>query len=179
MQTQVGSNSDSASRSYEALRRIARALDVHSRKLYRECSLTSPQMLCLSTLKCEGAQILSTLAARLHLGVSTTNGIIDRLEAKGLVQRSRSREDQRKVFITITPEGEELLDKVPELMRDIYAQAFARLSPEEQQVFASMLERLAGLLDPSGNIQPYHDLIAYAETNYEPDRPGGHAVALE
>lgn len=179
MQQYVCADRDSAGRSYEALRRIARALDVHSRKLYRECSLTSPQMLCLRTLKCEGAQILSVLAARLHLGASTTNGIIDRLEAKGLVRRSRSLEDQRKVFIAITPEGGELLDKVPELKRDIYAQAFAQLSPEEQPAFALMLERLAGLLDPSGNNQSYHDLIAYAETNYEPDRPGGNAVPME
>ncbi|RXK85037.1 MarR family transcriptional regulator [Chlorobaculum sp. 24CR] len=179
MQQQMCSDRDSAGRSYQALRRIARALDVHSRKLYRECSLTSPQMLCLRTLKCEGRQILSALAARLHLGVSTTNGIIDRLEAKGLVQRSRSQQDQRKVFITITPDGEELLDKVPERTGDIYAQAFAQLSPEEQPAFASMLERLAGLLDPSGNIQPYHDLIPYPETSYQQDRPEGDPVALE
>ncbi|MBN1929740.1 MAG: MarR family transcriptional regulator [Chlorobiaceae bacterium] len=179
MQQQVCADRDSAGRSYEALRRIARALDVHSRKLYRECSLTSPQMLCLRSLKCEGVQILSALAARLHLGVSTTNGIIDRLEAKGLVRRTRSPQDQRKVFIAITPEGEELLDRVPELMGDIFAQAFVRFDSEEQPAFASMLERLAGLLDPSGNIQPYHDLIAYAETSYQADRPAGDPIALE
>ncbi|HHE32299.1 MAG TPA: MarR family transcriptional regulator [Chlorobaculum parvum] len=179
MQQHVYSDRDSAGRSYEALRRIARALDVHSRKLYREYSLTSPQMLCLHTLRLDGQHILSVLSGRLHLGVSTTNGIIDRLEAKGLVLRSRSQEDQRKVFITITPEGEELLDKVPELMRDIYAQAFARLEPEEQLVFSRMLDRLADWLDPAGNKQPYHDLIACPETNYQPNRPGGHTIGLE
>lgn len=179
MQQPVCSDSESAGRSYEALRRIARALDVHSRKLYREYSLTSPQMLCLHTLMRDGEQILSVLAARLHLGVSTTNGIIDRLEAKGLVRRSRSQQDQRKVLITITPDGEELLDRVPELMRDIYAQAFVHFAPEEQLAFSAMLDRLAGWLDPSGNNQRHHDLIACPETNYETDRPGGHAVGLE
>ncbi len=179
MQQPVCSDSESAGRSYEALRRIARALDVHSRKLYREYSLTSPQMLCLHTLKREGMQILSALAARLHLGVSTTNGIIDRLEAKGLVRRNRSREDQRKVLITITLDGEELLDRVPELMRDIYAQAFARLEPEERSAFSRILDKLADWLDPSGNNQSYHDLIACPETNYETDRPEGHAIGLE
>lgn len=178
MQQHVYSDRDSAGRSYEALRRIARALDVHSRKLYREYSLTSPQMLCLHTLKLEGEHILSALAARLHLSVSTTNGIIDRLEVKGLVLRSRSQQDQRKVFITITPEGEELLDKVPELMRDIYAQAFARLEPEEQPVFSRMLDRLADWLDPSGNNQVYHDLIPCPETDYQTNRPGGDPIGL-
>lgn len=176
---QVCSGPDSAAHSYEALRRIARALDVHSRKLYREYSLTSPQMLCLHTLRREGKHSLSVLSGRLHLGVSTTNGIIGRLEAKGLVRRSRSLQDQRKVLITITPEGEELLDRVPELMRDIYAQAFTRLEPEKQSAFSRMLDRLADWLDLAGNKQPYHDLIACSETNYQQNRPGGYAIGLE
>lgn len=133
---------------YQALRRITRALDVHSRKLYREWKITSPQFLCLQGLGKESVRTLSLLAAELHLGVSTVNGILDRLEARGLVSRSRSLEDQRKVLLSVTPEGQALVDSVPELMRDSYARAFGSMSPEEQEQLSRLLGTLADRLDP-------------------------------
>ncbi|TCD48706.1 MarR family transcriptional regulator [Chlorobium sp. N1] len=135
-------------RGYHALRRITRALDVHSRRLYREWKITSPQFLCLQALEKESVRTLSQLAAELHLGASTVNGILDRLEARGLVSRSRSQEDQRKVLLSVTPEGQALVDSVPELMRDSYARALGRMSLDEQEQLSRLLGRLADHLDP-------------------------------
>jgi DNA-binding MarR family transcriptional regulator len=44
---------------------------------------------------------------------STMTGIIDRLERKGLVRRSRSSPDRRMVSISITGPGKALLQKIP------------------------------------------------------------------
>ncbi|MBF0586613.1 MarR family transcriptional regulator [Prosthecochloris sp. N3] len=166
---------DHSSVSLRALRRIIRALDVHSRKLYRECNITSPQILCLHSLAAEEHHTLSSLARELHLGLSTVNGIIDRLELRGLVKRTRSTTDQRKVMIGITDAGQDLLQTVPELMRDLYAQAFSRLPSEEQITLASLLDRLAGHLDPDNpdkgrkpeTIESTHDVITNTGTDYQ------------
>ena len=175
MKTDTESSIERSADSLRALRRIIRALDVHSRKLYRECNITSPQMLCLHSLAEKKQYTLSLLANELHLSMSTVNGIIDRLELRGLVKRTRSRKDQRKVKIGITDTGLKMLNTVPELMRNRYAQAFSKLSVEEQLTLAALLDRLAGHLDPekpekgrkNKTIHPTHELINHPGTDYQ------------
>ncbi len=158
-----------------ALRRIIRALDVYSRKLYRECHITSPQILCLRNLSGTTPQTLSSLASQLHLSVSTVNGIVDRLESRGLLHRSRSMEDQRKVMIGITPAGQNLLNTVPELMHDQFAQAFRKMADQDQCTLSELLEKLAGHLDmpvddPGSNPEisyPSHAIITNSGTDYQ------------
>ncbi|MBC8524357.1 MAG: winged helix-turn-helix transcriptional regulator [Chlorobium phaeobacteroides] len=164
-----------SSRSLRALRRIIRALDVHSRRLYRECNTTSPQISCLNTLAKKGNQTLSALSQDMHLSVSTVNGIIDRLELRGMVSRTRSIQDQRKVVLSITQAGTDMLNTIPELMQDIYAQAFTRLSPENQDALSQLLEQLADHFTPTEKEQGHnteiitsnHDFISNAGTDYQ------------
>ncbi|HED31224.1 MAG TPA: MarR family transcriptional regulator [Prosthecochloris aestuarii] len=170
-----GLHEEFSSASLHSLRRIIRALDVHSRKLYRECNITSPQIHCLHNLTQKGTQTLSSLARELHLSLSTVNGIIDRLESRGMVLRTRSTEDQRKVMIAITDEGRALLLTVPELMKDLYTQAFGKLEKEDQKTLAHLLGRLANHFDPHNEpqghnteiIQPTHDVISSPGTDYQ------------
>lgn len=147
-----GITNDSA-RSYKAWRRIMRSLDVHSRKLYQTWNITSPQIHCLHTLSANNQHTLSSLAENLHLSSSTTNGIIDRLELKGLVRRERVEKDQRKVNLVITDMGCDILKSVPELMRDIYTEAVNRFSREEQHILSELLLKLADNLDPINSLQ--------------------------
>jgi len=105
-------------------------------------------MLCLHSLEKNCNQTLSRMAEELNLSVSTMNGIVDRLESRGLVLRSRSDLDHRKVHLSITAEGTMLLTSVPELMRDSYARAFGSLSEGEQELLTVLLVKLADRFDP-------------------------------
>ncbi len=49
------------------------------------------------------------LAERLQLRHHSTVELIDRLVNKGLVERRRDDEDQRRVLVSLTPQGEEIL----------------------------------------------------------------------
>ena len=62
-----------------SIRKMIRAVDIHSRKLYHEYKITTPQLICLHSLQREGPMTLSRLAGEVSLGLSTTNGIVDRL----------------------------------------------------------------------------------------------------
>lgn len=55
---------------------------------------------------------IRTLADRLTLKHHSAVELIDRLEAHGLVRRSRSREDRRQVLVSLLPRGEKLLEQV-------------------------------------------------------------------
>jgi DNA-binding MarR family transcriptional regulator len=55
---------------------------------------------------------IRALSERLLLKHHSTVELVDRLEAKGLVVRSRDREDRRQVCVNLRPKGERLLEKV-------------------------------------------------------------------
>ena len=87
------------------LRRITRAIDLNSKRLSVENNLTSPQTFSLITIYHKGPLTLAEVANKVHLSPSTMVGIVDRLEAKNLVIRERSKTDKRQVRIKITEEG--------------------------------------------------------------------------
>lgn len=55
---------------------------------------------------------IRTLAERLALKHHSAVELIDRLETHGYVRRTRSRDDRRRVFVTLLPRGERLLELV-------------------------------------------------------------------
>jgi DNA-binding MarR family transcriptional regulator len=61
----------------------------------------------------EGSQAtIQTLAERLALKHHSAVELVDRLETHGYVRRTRSRDDRRRVFVTLLPRGERLLEQV-------------------------------------------------------------------
>jgi len=143
------------SRSFEfrilsSLRRIIRSVDMYSRKLNVEFGLTTPQLLCLDALARTGETTLSELAKEVNLGSSTVNGIIDRLEAKQYVERNRSTGDRRKVFIRLTGQGSELVERAPSLLQDRLSDSLARLQETEQLTITISLERIVELMEAQG-----------------------------
>jgi len=49
------------------------------------------------------------LSERLQLRHNSAVGLVDRLAARGFVKRNRGEKDRREVYISLTPEGEEIL----------------------------------------------------------------------
>jgi DNA-binding MarR family transcriptional regulator len=55
---------------------------------------------------------IRTLADRLALKHHSVVELVDRLEQHGLVRRTRSRDDRRRVLVSLLPRGEKLLEDV-------------------------------------------------------------------
>jgi len=132
---------------FQSLRRIMRAVDLYSAKLASNYRITSPQLICLLTLRDDGPLTTSALAKLIHLSNSTVVGILDRLEKRGLISRERGREDRRLVLVSITREGEDLVNKAPSPLQDQLATALHHLSDEEQADIASALDRVVKLME--------------------------------
>ena len=148
-----------------ALRRIIRAVDIHSRKLHNNLNITTPQLICLYSLQNNGPSTLSDLALSVKLSMSTVNGIVDRLESKGLVNRERGTKDRRKVYVTPTDYGQVFTKAAPSLLQDRLSQSLRELPQLEQIAIAMSLERVVGLMEAE-NIDASPNLIAQA---FEPE----------
>jgi len=91
-----------------------------SEQVAREAGLEPQQHQLLLALKGlpEGRKAtISELAERLQIQHHSTVELIDRMVERDLIQRSRDDEDQRRVFIKLTPQGEEVLRKLSLLHR--------------------------------------------------------------
>lgn len=73
--------------------------------------LTYPQYLVLNVLWREDEQTVGTIAHSLALESSTLTPLLKRLEAAGLLQRTRNLSNERQVVVALTDEGRALQHK--------------------------------------------------------------------
>ena len=78
------------------------------RRLLRDLDLTYPQYLVLLVLWEQDELIVTEICDRLFLETTTLTPLLKRLEARGLIGRRRSREDERQVVVSLTDEGRAL-----------------------------------------------------------------------
>ena len=105
-------------------------------------NLTPVQFSVLQAVACQPGIDQRTLASAVALDTSTTAGVVDRLEARGLMQRNASAQDKRVRLLTLTTSGQELLQLAEAPMLRAQALILAPLSETEQVQFMAMLQRL-------------------------------------
>ncbi len=130
-----------------ALRRIVRAIDMHSKKLAQHHGVTGPQILILKRLSEAPELAVGELAKRVSLSQATVTDILDRLERRGLVMRVRSTSDKRRVLVRATPEGERLLENSPPLLQESFVERLRELPDWEQTLILSCLQRVSTMLE--------------------------------
>jgi DNA-binding MarR family transcriptional regulator len=74
--------------------------------------LTVAQLRLLLVLHARGPSRMSAIAAELDVALSTATGIVDNLVKKGLVTRQTDPQDRRLVIATLSPGGQELINKL-------------------------------------------------------------------
>jgi DNA-binding MarR family transcriptional regulator len=130
-----------------ALRRIIRAIDIHSRSLVQRFDLTGPQLVVLKELISVSPRSVSELATAVNLSQATVTGILDRLEKKSMVLRERDTSDRRKVMVSPTEAAEKVLAGAPPLLQEHFTKAFAKLPDWQQTQILSSLQRIVTLME--------------------------------
>ena len=132
------------------LRQIVRTIDLDGRELSRHSGMTTPQLILLQTVESQGPSPVGSIAKAMNLTQATVTNIIDRLEIKALVVRTRSQSDKRKVLISLTTAGEQALASCPTPLQQQFTLAFNQLQGWEQSQIVATLERVSSLLGGSG-----------------------------
>jgi MarR family transcriptional regulator, organic hydroperoxide resistance regulator len=111
--------------------------------LGEEFELSPAQCHLLHLIEPERPLPMARLAETLGCDASNVTGLVDRLEARGLVQRWPSVDDRRVKVIQLTPTGSRLRTQ---LLRRITGQscALSKLSVAEQRALVRILEALVG-----------------------------------
>ena len=128
------------------LRRVFQVVNEYSKRAERETGLTGPQLWAIKVISETAPIKVSDLARRMYLHPATVVGIIDRLEIRGMVSRTRSQEDRRVVEIDLTTQGKDLVTNAPEVASGLLVKGMETLPDEKLASIADGLEELVRLL---------------------------------
>ncbi|MBD3673562.1 MAG: MarR family transcriptional regulator [Planctomycetaceae bacterium] len=111
-------------------------------RLFRQHGLTMSQYNILRILRGAGEPLPSlAIGNRMIQVVPAITGLIDRLEKRELVERSRCTKDRRVVYVSITDAGLEILDKLDEPVSELHKKLAGHLSDEELRQLSRLLEK--------------------------------------
>lgn len=99
-------------RSVRLLAECVQGFERVSNAAVRRCGLTPPQFDIIATLGNTAGMSYRELGERTLITKGTLTGVIERLEQKGLVARTRSEDDKRSFFVKLTGAGETVFDEV-------------------------------------------------------------------
>ena len=104
--------------------------------------LTPVQFAALAAAQRQAGMDQRTLAREIGFDTSTTGGVIDRLEARGLLRRQPAPEDRRVRRIHLTADGEALLAQAVPGMLQAQQRILEPLAPAERERFLALLQAL-------------------------------------
>ena len=105
--------------------------------------LTYPQYLVMLVLWEQDALTVKAIGDRLQLDSGTLTPLLKRLEAAGLVSRTRSAADERRVHVTLTAEGRALREAAAQTVPGELSCAIGGSQPESD----ALRQRLVALRD--------------------------------
>jgi MarR family transcriptional regulator, organic hydroperoxide resistance regulator len=104
--------------------------------------VTPTQLSVLKLLHEIGDLSLGTLSREIRAHNSTVTGIVDRMEAAGLVERDRSEEDRRVWIIRLTSQGKKVAERAKVSPWEILHSALAALPASDQERLTAILKKL-------------------------------------
>jgi len=105
--------------------------------------LTDAQWKPLWLLKIGRASTAIELAREMDVDAGAITRMVDRLEAKGLIERLRSDEDRRVVHLHLTKAGEATAEKVPHVLASVHNDLLRGFSEAEWKQLRKLLSRMA------------------------------------
>ena len=115
--------------------------------------MTPAQTHVLRYLRQNGGQMPQReLLENLRVKPSTVNGILDRMEEKGLVERSVSGADARQRLVALTPAGREREEQAKQSFLEAEALIARGMTEEETDTLRSLLERVIHNLEEDRNL---------------------------
>jgi len=134
-----------------AIRRIVHGVDRHSKQVERAAGVTVPQLVVLTAISRLGEVTSGRISEAASLSPATVTTILDKLEARGLVERYRNAQDRRVVHSRLTSAGAKLLDAAPPFLHEQFVSRFAKLADARKTAIVAAIEDVAEMMGvPAG-----------------------------
>ncbi len=124
--------------------------------LLDELGLTYPQYLALMVLWEHDGLSVNDIGQKLLLNTNTVTPLLKRMEAQGLVARRRSADDERRVIVSLTPQGRALQERAAAIPAalvaglsadDVDEQALRDMLAQLQRIIQHLSQKQGGLIE--------------------------------
>lgn len=127
-------------------RKIAENMECIFSPVYDECGLTMLQTRILIELHHYGPHTIGSLGESICVAVANVSAMCKRLEAHGMLERIRSREDERVVKVALTELGQATVNKIDQAFNDRILQYLAQEAEENFDEIILGLQKLDDML---------------------------------
>ena len=131
-----------AERLSQIILEMQRCFLMHLSKELAPGNVSFPQYFLLTYLDQKEVLTMSAIAHKMGHTTAAASGLVARLENLGLVGRSGSREDRRKVMVCITPKGSTLVRRIREEMVGNVIKVMHHLDPDEQKAWLHIYSKI-------------------------------------
>ena len=133
-------------------------LDTHVRALAKRlylrpagkglpADLSNSEIFTCEALGRKGRCMMTELAKECGFALSSMTGIVDRLLTKGYVNRFRSEQDRRSVFVELTKKGDQVYQECLEAEMELIIAMMDALEPGEQDALVDLLGKAVSGLE--------------------------------
>jgi homoprotocatechuate degradation regulator HpaR len=131
------------------LMRAREAVMVRIRPVLRARDLTEQQWRVLCTVRDLDETDITALAGRVFLLPPSLSRIVRDLEARGLIRRRPSPQDQRRALVSVTARAEALIRQVEPALLEVRLQMRGLYGADRLKALADLLDALEAALGPS------------------------------
>lgn len=124
------------------LRHIAAIIKQKGREILSNYTITPPQFIALQWLDELGDMTIGELSTKMYLAFSTTTDLVDRMEQKELVVRSRDTKDRRVVRVHLLDKGKQIIAEVVEKRQGYLQDVVKDFDASEVEVLSTLLSRM-------------------------------------
>jgi DNA-binding MarR family transcriptional regulator len=110
----------------------------------KDFDISSQQMAILLMLRRKLATTPLEMSKMLGMDTGLMTRMLDKLEAKGLLVRSRDRQDRRVVNLSLTKDGTAVADQVPEVAVEVLNARLKAFTKDEVAELRRLLRKFAG-----------------------------------
>lgn len=129
------------------IRIVIRAAQRHSAWIEKHCGVSGAQLWMMQELQDAPGLRVGEIAHRMAIHQTTVSNLLDTLEKRGYVVKTRDPDDQRAVRLSLSEQGSELLEHAPKPARGLLPEALEQLAPER---LLQLNQGLQGLVDSIG-----------------------------
>ena len=115
-------------------------------KVVEDTGVTTLQMMIMGIISKEKTLKITELSGKLSLSNSTVSGIVDKMEKLGMLERVRSEQDRRVVYVSISPNFVDMHQNFHKRFEENIALIINKSTPEELNKILEGLEVLKRLL---------------------------------
>lgn len=122
--------------------RTSKAIQDQIRDQMNQNNLSITEFSVLEVLYHKEKQTIHQIGKSILISSGSMTYVIDKLEQRGMLNRSPCRDDRRVIYVTLTDDGNNLMEKIMPKQQQLVDDMFSSLTNEEAQLLIRMLKKV-------------------------------------